>query len=138
MKFYAQIDFQNKIIPLTDFDYDIFKKIKKNKEISIEIKQERNAKFHRKFFVLLNLVFENQDKTNNIDDLREDLTIASGYYREKLNTITGEVEIKPKSISFSQMDNAEFEVFYNSFLDTINRYFGMDKKELLEIIEQYF
>jgi len=98
MKFYAQIDFQNKIIPLTDFDYDIFKKIKKNKEISIEIKQERNAKFHRKFFVLLNLVFENQDKTNNIDDLREDLTIASGYYREKLNTITGEVEIKPKSI----------------------------------------
>lgn len=60
MKLYAEINLQNKIVPLYDSDYEVLKKLKKNTPLAFEIKQERNYKFLKKFFALLNLVYENQ------------------------------------------------------------------------------
>jgi hypothetical protein len=38
-----------------------------------------------KVFALVNLAYHNQDTYNNIDDMREDLTIDAGFYRTTEN-----------------------------------------------------
>jgi len=138
MKFYASIDVNNKIIPCTDYDYDIFRKIKKNNVVKFEITQQRNLKFHRKFFLLIKILFENQENYKDFEKFRKDLIIASGFYEEYTNFFTGEIRMEAKSIAFQNMKEEEFSDVYSAVIDTANKLISFDKKELLEQIEQYF
>jgi len=118
-------------------DYELAKKVPLNEPIEFEFTKKRNLKFHKKFFALLNMVYENQEQYNNIEHLRKDLTISAGYYDLRFN-IEG-VEVKEaKSISFAKMDDTEFSEFYNRIVDVVVKWLGIDKQEIIENIEQYF
>lgn len=118
-------------------DYETAKKISLNEPIEFEFTKKRNVKFHRKFFALLNLVFENQEQYNNIEHLRKDLIISAGYYDLRYN-IDG-VEIRePKSISFAKMDELEFSEVYNRVIDVVVNWLGIDKQEIIDNVQQYF
>ena len=136
MKFTAEINSQGKIVPLYDSDYDTFKKAPRNKEVQIEITQPRNIKFHRKFFALINMVFENQDVYSDLNAFRSDLTIEAGFYKEHV-TFDGEVRITALSISFAKMDETEFSTLYSQFINTIIRIFGWDNDMIEENLESY-
>lgn len=120
-----------------DSDYEKLKKIKINEPFEFEYKNSRNIKFHRLYFSLLNMVFQNQEMYNNIDHLRRDLTIESGYYDLRVN-IHGEEVKEPKSISFASMSQEEFSEYYNAVLDTIVKYFHFDKEDIKNNIEQFY
>jgi len=123
--------------PAYDSDYQKAKKIKVDSAVSCKITKPRNIKFHRKFFALMNLVFNNQEHYINIDHLRRDLTIASGYYT-KSKSITGEEVTEAKSISFSGMSEIEFNELYTNILISIEKYFHFDKDRVRREIEQHF
>jgi len=123
--------------PCYDTDIDSLKKIPLNEPIKISYTKQRNAKFHRKFFALVNLVYMNQEVYNNIDHLRKHLTIAAGFY-DITYTLEGVETKEAKSISFSKMDDVQFSEFYSRFIDVIHEYFGFDKQELIEQVDQYF
>lgn len=125
------------LLPAHDSDYEKLKKIKLNKMVEVEITQKRNLKFLRKFFALINLVYQNQDHYNNIDHLRYDLTIESGFYNVRYNKFTGEEIIEPKSISFSSMDEVEFSDLYNKFLTTVVRVFGWDGEDIESNLSEF-
>ena len=116
---------------------NVFKKIKLNEAIMIDITIPRNIDFHRKFFTLIRLVFENQEHYKNKDELRADLTIESGYFTTYINKFTGEEIKKAKSISFANMDDLEFSNLYNDFLNTVVRVFGWDGLDIEENIANY-
>lgn len=118
-------------------DYEIAKKIPLNEEIEFEFKKKRNYLFHKKFFALLNMVYDNQERYNNIEHLRHDLTIEAGFYEIRHNLHGVEI-YEPKSISFASMDENEFSDFYNAVLDTIVKHFNFDKQDVIDNIEQYF
>lgn len=118
-------------------DYETAKKIALNEPIEFEFTKKRNVKFHRKFFALLNLVFENQEQYNNIEHLRKDLTISAGYYDLRHNFQGVEI-VEPKSISFAKMDELEFIEFYNRIIDVVVKWLGIGKEEIIDNIEQYF
>ena len=80
-----------------DSDYENFKKLPLNEIFTITYKKQRNIKFHRLFFSLINMVYQNQEQYKFIDDLREDLIIEAGYYYKTIN-INGEEVKKAKSI----------------------------------------
>lgn len=136
MEFYAEIDPRGRIVPLYDSDYESFKKVRKNTPLKFKVTQPRNYKFHKKFFALINMVFDNQEVYNNIEDLRSDLTIESGFFQEHEN-FKGEVIKKAKSISFSKMDEIEFNSLYNNFLDTIILVMKWDKEDIMRELESY-
>lgn len=127
----------NTFKPAFEWDYEAAKKIKAGKEVECEIKQPRNYQFHKKFFALVNLVFQNQERYNNIEHLRKDLIIASGYYDLRYN-LEGLEIYEAKSISFSSMDETEFSDLYNAVVNTICKHFHFDKEELIEEVAQYF
>ena len=100
-------------------------------EVELDITNKRNPQFHRKFMALIKLAFDNQDNYKEMNDLRYDLTKAAGFYEERPNHITGEVEIKATSISFSSMDENEFEEVYNAVLDVVWKYLGASKEDVI-------
>lgn len=137
MKLTIVKDFNNTFKVAYDSDYDKMKKIKVGDFLECEIRKPRNYQFHKKFFALLNMIYQNQDLYNNIDHLRNDLTIEAGYYTLRDN-LKGEQVYEANSISFSKMNEETFGEYYNKCLDVIVKYFNFDKQSIIDNVEQYF
>lgn len=123
--------------PAYDSDYELCKKIKVNEPYEFEYKKPRNYEFHKKFFGLINLVYENQEKYNNLDDLREDLIIEAGFYTKRYDFLGVEIK-KANSISFASMDEVEFSDLYSRVIDVIVKYFNFGKQDIIDNVEQFF
>lgn len=124
--------------PSYDSDMEIYVKIPVGETFEIEYKKPRNVKFHRKFFALIKLAFENQEQYKLFDSLRNDLTIEAGYSYEETNFITGQIITKTKSISFASMDEIEFSNLYESVKNVISQWLGIENEAIDEEIEKYF
>lgn len=86
----------------------------------------RNPLFHKKFFALLKMGFENQEEITDFEGYRSIVTMRAGYYKE-IKTKKGLVYL-PKSISFENMKQEEFEKLYKDVFQVI---FGtVESKEI--------
>ena len=113
-------------LPAHDSDLELARKIKIGDVYRFQYSKPRNYEFHKKFFALMDLVFQNQENYTDRNELREDLIIEAGFWFEKTNYITGEVTRKAKSINFASMDENEFSELYRAMLDTVIRVFGWE------------
>lgn len=105
------------------------KRFKLGDTVKAKIVVPRNVGFHRKFFALLKLTFQNQELIDNYDDFREAVTITAGFFRWSKDLHGNEFK-RAKSISFAKMDQAEFEEVYSRVLDVCLNVLGCEKKEL--------
>ena len=128
MEVYCQIN-NNRLIPEHDSDYQKLKGLNRDVIYKLVITRPRNYLFLKKFFALLNLAYENQEIYNNLDDMRDDLIIEAGFYR-KVETLSGEIRKKAKSISYGSMQEDEFENVYNRVMDEICKWFDLSNEEL--------
>lgn len=124
--------------PAYDSDYESFKKIPLNEIIEIEYKKQRNIKFHRKLFSLLNLAYSNQNIFDNLEDMRYCLMLECNLSEIKFNKLTGEIFKVPKSLQFNKMDEIEFNEVYNTLKKYICEWLGVTNEQINEEIEQYF
>ena len=124
--------------PAYDSDYESFKKIPLNEIIEIEYKKQRNIRFHRKLFSLLNLAYSNQNIFDNLEDMRYCLMIECNLSEIKVNKLTGEIFKIPKSLQFAKMDEVEFNEVYNTLKQYICEWLGVTNEQINEEIEQYF
>lgn len=95
-----------------------------------EFTRMRNPKFHRKFFALINLAYDQwepgdvmikgQVVQKNRKNFRRNLIAAAGFYEIVFN-IDGTFKYEAQSISFGNMDQEEFEKVYNRVIDEILR-----------------
>lgn len=119
-------------------------RLKQGAYLLADVRQPRNAKFHRKFMALLRCGYEYWEPgevstqygtpEKNFDQFREDVTILAGFYVPVVRT-DGSVRIKAKSISFASMDEEEFERLYQSVLTVLLErvLVGMDEQEIERI-----
>ncbi len=115
-------------VPATDQDADICLKHKSGDVIHADFKKMRNSLFHRKFFALLNIGFgawEPGDINNqygpaekNFEQFREDVTILAGYYEQHVR-LDGTIRVTAKSISFSNMEQEDFEKVYSAVINVL-------------------
>jgi len=80
----------------------------------------RKGGFHKKYFVMLQAVFRNQDRYQHWDFnmfLRE-IKIGLGHIKEFINE-DGQTWFELLSISFDKMDETEFRGFYSRTIDLI-------------------
>lgn len=120
------------LIPLYPSDFEEKKRLKIGEEYEVSIRSPRNYKFHKKFFALLNLAFENQDRIKNFELFRAAILIECGYYHEV--HIRDAIHVFPKSISFSNMDDTEFEKLYNSVHKYCTELLGLPDNIQYELI----
>jgi len=126
-----------RIIAAYDDDKEKLNKIKAETMFVADVTMPRNIRFHKKYFALLNMVFQNQEIYRNLDDLRHDLTVEAGFYRERTN-IYGEVVKEAESINFASMDDLKFSELYDRTIDVIVQHFHFDKQLIIDEVEQYY
>lgn len=118
--------------PANQVDADLIQPIANGKLLLAEIKQPRNAAFHRKFFAMLGFFFELWEipedlnyngikPEKNFDQFRKDVLIAAGY-RDLVVNIKNECRYVAKSISFASMDDGEFSNVYSSVFNVCWKY----------------
>jgi len=109
----------------------------------------RNPGFHRKYFALLNIAFENWDPgvvdtkwgapVKNFDEFRKNIAILCGY-RELVFKMDGSYRMVAKSISFSGMEQEEFEGLYQATITVLlKNVYGSDmsREKLDNIVNEY-
>lgn len=137
MKFFVKKTLSG-LIPSSRSEFDKMQecKLKLGEYYEVEIKKKRNYQFHKKLFALIAITFENQEQFQLQDDLREYLTIKAGFYRKVLMP-NGYEQIKPKSISFSNMDEVEFNELYDRFVSQVLLFLGCDNDDLMEQLKEF-
>lgn len=130
--------------PCYDEDYDEKKKLKIGEIYEAEIKLQRNPKFHRLFFSLLNAGYSllperTQNGFRSVEGFRSYLLVAAGFYDTYFNPRLREFVEVPKSLKFSSMDNEEFERMYNAVKDIIFALLGdrITERQFEETLANY-
>lgn len=114
------------LAPSGEGDAEILERWKKGEVIRVKAARMRKGWRHRKFFTLLDVGFEAWEPPDescngmpvqkNRERFRKDIIIATGRYDVVLG-IDGTAKLEAKSMSFSSMDDLEFEQLYS---DTVN------------------
>jgi len=115
------------LVPTSQHDQDQLLKLRVGSEYKARITKARNPKHHRKGFALLNMIFENQDKYATLEDLRTELKLLTGWYDHHVR-LNGEVIYKPKSMSFADMDQTQFEEWYDRTLTLAAQHFNLPEQ----------
>lgn len=129
-------------LPSSESDAEIISALPNGEMYRVKIEKPRNSKFHRKYFALLDILFdlfnpppvefagsvfrEPQIVLKNRERFRKDIAIACGHYDLVVN-IKGEVRAEAKSISFSKMDEVEFAQLYSRTIDYGLKKIAVDK-----------
>lgn len=121
--------------PIDEQGLTILNRHKLGDIVEIEVKAKRNIEFHKRFFAIINLTFQNQDISDNINDFREAVTIAAGYYHYQKQVDGSEIK-RADSISFSSMDQLYFEQLDNQVFNICLKILGCKSEELeLELLK---
>lgn len=102
-----------------------------------EIKQARNYGNHKRIFDFVNAVFDMQDIYTNEKIFRNWLTVAAGWF-EIFMYPDGTTQFFPKSWSFEEMDEEEFNRMFSAAIDAVladeRITKGMSEKDLMRIV----
>ncbi len=133
------------LVPLYDSDLEARKRLRAGSVVKCKVSNPRNYEFHKKFFALVRLTFDNLParlaeywNVNNEGDMLRRFKRDLGYFSSSYNE-NGEKEIEYGSISFAAMEQHEFERFYNQCVDLVlYKYIkGLDKQDLITEIEKF-
>lgn len=128
---YCRKDLAGRLVPDDPESEEAVKRFKVGDPVKLVASKPRKYEYHKKFFALLNLVFENQDKYDSIEALRKELVMRAGWFEEH-HHVTGKISYSAKSISFASMDQIEFERLFSRVIDVAIEYFieGATHEEL--------
>ena len=116
------------LVPKYGTDYEAKKRLPIGWEGIVDVRLPRNYEFHKKFFALLMLGFENQDSYDDFEDYRAIITCRAGYFKE-IKTDKGVVYM-PKSISFSKMDELAFSELYDKIINILVKDLKIGKEDI--------
>lgn len=100
------------LIPVDDEGKEALDGIGQGELVKVKITKARNLKHHKKFFSMLQLVFQNQEKFPTLRHLLTAVKLEAGWYEDGPVDFRGRPQYLPKSISFAKMDQTEFDDFY--------------------------
>jgi hypothetical protein len=123
------------LIPLYPSDQDEKKRLKLGQDYKAKLTLPRNLAFHKKFFALFNIAYQNTSLNMSEKAYRHYLTIKAGYFTA-YQTPKG-IFYEPDSISFDNMDQAEFEVYYQRFLDVVIKEIGSTSEEIENMLIEF-
>ena len=133
------------LVPLYDSDHDLKQRLRIGSTVRCRVSQPRNYEFHKKFFALVRLTFDNLPlplverwNVRNENDMLRRFKRDLGYYTSRTND-RGEREIEYRSISFAAMNEEEFERFYNDCVNLVLYTYirGLDREDLEEEVERF-
>lgn len=117
-------------LPAYPTDHDKAKRFKVGEECNFSHKKIRSVQFHRRYFAMIKMVFDNQDIFDDQETFRKYVEMKAGHYTVT-KTVDGEM-ILPKSIAFDKLDDDEFQDLYGNVVAVVWEKFGMNSKVIEE------
>lgn len=90
--------------------------------IECDTRKARNPQHHRKFMALMQRAVQGQNKYASLKPLLIELKLRCDWYDEHI-TREGVMVYVPRSISFANMDQAEFDKFYRRAVVELSQMF---------------
>ncbi len=111
-------------------------RLKIGETYKMKYSKPRNYAFHKKYFALLNLAHDNQEEYDSFESFRDAVTMQAGWY-DNHKSFCGNYIYKPKSISFTQMDEVEFGKLYDKTINVILKYVmvGSTQEEIERVLQ---
>ena len=118
------------LLPADDEQAALLDSIPQSALVKVSLSRVRNPKFHRKYFALLGYAYAMWQETQpqreykgnpvvtSFERFRDEVTILAGHY-EPVFSVTGELRLQAKSVSFAKMDEGAFEKFYGNVIDVL-------------------
>lgn len=107
--------YNGSLVPADDFCLETMKRWKLGAIIRGKFTAERNGKHHRKCFVLIQTMFENQDRYTEFKEFYEALKIPAGLYDIK-HDLHGVAYKMPWSLRYEDCDQIRFEKAYQKLI----------------------
>lgn len=137
-------------VPRTEKAIELFEKCKVGDIVELKQIKKRNGPFFRKWWSLVKFAydhwtpselsgkrFDGVEPQKDMERFRKDLIILAGHY-EQVIRLDGSLQIRAKSISWSNMTEEHFADFYKASFDVVwNKIFiGMykDKDDLEKVL----
>lgn len=110
---------------------------KPGKWMRVEVTTMREGWMHRKFFALLNLIKENSEVFDTIEKALVAVKLVIGHFDLVVDPTTGEITKQVRSISYDNMDQTNFEVFYVQAIDGVLQHIlpQMDRETADQLLE---
>ena len=136
-------------VPAFETESERLAKFKAGFVYPVEIKRSRNPAFHGKVFKFMQFCFEHwsADQTDSrfkpnaaqFDTFRKNLTVLAGY-KNVTFTIDGRCRVEPKSLSYGNMEQAEFEECYSAMIDAalMNIFHGLNNRNTEQQLLSFF
>lgn len=100
----------------------LFEAFKVGEVVRFKPAKMRNAKFHRKYWALINLCVKNTEGWT-AESLSDYIKIKTGHFTPFVLPVAPDVIVrKPKSISFSAMDDIQFGLFFETAINAMIRW----------------
>ena len=119
---------------------DELRAIAEGEHFTADIKRARNLGHHMKFFAMLGIVYEAQDKYPTSKHLLNAVKIGIGH-ADLVNLDKNVAYYDPRSINFAQMDQSAFEQFYDKAIMWIvskkGPLNGADKEEIVQQVMEF-
>lgn len=150
MKFFL-CKHNNHFLPATEEDEQKASKIGAGEIVEVTCTNQRNIKYHRKYWALVKVTLENLPETVEEDlqnkhqfritskeDMHFFIKIKNGFVEKKFIGKNGNIGWMPKSIAFDKMSEDEFSEFYDKALTTCAELLGVENDEIAKQIIQEF
>ncbi len=115
-------------IPAYPSDWEKAKKFKVGEEYNYSHKKIRNPKYHRKYFAMMRMLFDNQDLIDDSYIFRKYMEMKAGWYT--VTQIGDKEMILPKSINFEKMDEDEFQDLFGRVQQVAFEKFALENSEI--------
>lgn len=126
-------------IPKSQAAREFHGKTKLGQVVELRSRRPRNPGHHRKLFALLGLLVDNREEFASTDDALLGLKAVLGHGTWKKLHPKAEREVfVPDSIAYENMDQAEFEAFYELAIAAVIRWWlPVNDTELREAIDAF-
>lgn len=108
------------LVPADEESEAALQPIAQGEAILVQLKRERNLRFHKKYWALIDLIFRNQEKFPTKNHMHVAVKLAAGWF-DPYVMLDGTTVYVPRSIAFSAMDESEFTQFYGEAVEAIIR-----------------
>ena len=113
-------------VPSLPQDSDFFESIPQGEIFEFDFVKKRNAKFHKKYFAMLNVVLQHTEKWENVEQLRAAVLLNIGHFDMIWEPINKMMIPKVGSINWAQMDEVKFNRIFQDSLTVIMKYYLPD------------
>ena len=127
MKYRPQMFLRDgQLLPVTAYDAEKMDDYKEGQTFNLHSTGKRSNPHHNLYWSALRRTVKATDMWPTEAHLHHELKLACGYYKTRVSPLTGEVVKATDSISFDDMSQNEFHVYFERSMEKLAEAIGYD------------